>query len=78
MSLSSNSVVIKETFLLSSLFLGSVYMTVASLKEINKFVASDKYNFIVFTLNWSMFFTGSILSFTAVENMCEKLLKHKP
>lgn len=78
MSLSSNSVVIKETILLSSLFLGSVYMTVASLKEINKFVASDKSNFIVFTLNWSMFFTGSILSFTAVENMCEKLLKHKP
>ena len=75
--MSSNSIITKETILLSSLFLGSVYMTATSLKEVNKYISdSKKYNLIGFAINWSIFTTSGFLTLTAVDNMCEIMAKH--
>ena len=57
----------KETIILSSLFFGSVYMTGASLKEINKLSSKD--HFISFTISWSIFGLSSVFLLTTTRDM---------
>jgi len=74
----TNYSITENTIILSSLFLGSAYMTVGSLKEINKLtydIHSVQFKFINVTLSWSIFGLSSIILLTSSVDMCRIMEK---
>lgn len=68
---------ITQTIALSSLFMGSVYMTSVSLKEINKMVIDNRTDPFMMTVNLTFFISSGLYMLLSYDKFYSMIIENK-